>query len=363
MSIKIVTVVGARPQFIKAAAISRAIAESNKQNENEITEVIVHTGQHFDKKMSDVFFNKMDIPKPNYFLGINSLSHGAMTGRMIEKIEAVLLKEKPQLLIVYGDTNSTVAGAIAAKKLNIKIAHIESGLRSYNNLMPEEINRILTDRISDMLFCPTENAVQNLNKEGFLNFNCDILNYGDVMYDIALHYRVKAIKPKFDIPKEFILATLHRAENTNSKHKLLSIIKALHEISKANTVVIPLHPRTKIILQQFDFDFVSSRIKFIDPVDYFEMIWLIKNSKLVMTDSGGLQKEAFFFKKKCITLREETEWVELVDNKFNILSGSDSEKIIQNYTKMMNLKCDFNANLYGDGAAAQRIVDFIIKKI
>lgn len=346
---KIVTIVGARPQFIKSAAISREIHKNKK-----IQEIIVHTGQHFDNKMSDIFFDALKIYKPDYFLNINNLSHGAMTGQMLEKIEEILKKEKPDIVIVYGDTNTTLAGALAAKKLHIKVAHVEAGLRSYNMRMPEEINRILTDRISDILFCPTNKAVINLRKEGFEHFGCQIIKCGDVMLDLAKHHLNFARKPSFVVPKKYILATIHRAENTDNIDKLQSIFNSLNRISKEIDIVLPIHPRTKqaIVKNNIHIDFAL-----FEPVGYLEMLYLLKNCKLVMTDSGGLQKEAFFFKKPCVTLRAETEWVELVENGFNIIAGCDAVKVYDSYIKMSNKEFDFNVNLYGDGNAAKVIVD------
>ncbi|MDA3813124.1 MAG: UDP-N-acetylglucosamine 2-epimerase (non-hydrolyzing), partial [Candidatus Cloacimonetes bacterium] len=312
---KLITIIGARPQFIKAAAVSREIAKHG-----DIEEIIIHTGQHFDANMSEIFFDQMQIPKPDYNLEINSLSHGAMTGRMIEKIEEVLLKEKPDWVLVYGDTNSTIAGSLAAKKLHIKVAHVEAGLRSFNRNMPEEINRILTDKISDLLLCPTDTAVQNLQNEGIgKNSLAQIVKCGDVMQDAAIFYSKKAQKPKMDLPKKFILATIHRAENTDDPKRLTSIFNALNKISHEIPIILPLHPRTKI--KSKNLKFKIENLQLVDPVGYLEMIYLLKNCSLVMTDSGGLQKEAFFFEKPCITLRDETEWIVLIENGFNTVVG------------------------------------------
>lgn len=353
---KIVTILGARPQFVKAATVSRRILERN-----DIREVIIHTGQHFDNNMSDIFFKEMAIPEPKYNLEINSLSHGAMTGKMLEAIEPVLFDEKPDCILVYGDTNSTIAGALAAKKLNLKVVHVEAGLRSFNNKMPEEINRILTDRISDLLFCPTNTAVQNLYDEGFKKFNCKIIKCGDVMYDAALYY-AKISSEKSSIIKkmnlsDFVLCTIHRPENTDNIHNLRSIINAINTINKQIQVVLPIHPRTTKILKQHK---LNIDCKLIKPVGYFDMIELLKHCRIVMTDSGGLQKEAFFFKKHCITMREQTEWVELVDNGFSVVVGSDENKIIKTFNLMMNKKSDFNINLYGTGKASSIIVEKLL---
>jgi len=345
---KIVTILGARPQFIKAGSVSREIAKHK-----EVEEVIIHTGQHYDANMSDVFFKEMKIPKPNYFLGIGGKSHGAMTGQMIEKIEEVVVKEKPDFIMVYGDTNSTLAGAIVASKLHIKLAHIEAGLRSFNMEMPEEINRILTDRVSSMLFCPTDIAIENLENEGYDNFDCKIIKSGDVMQDGAIFYKNLAVKPSHKIDNNYILCTIHRAENTNDKTRLKSIFAALNEIAKEKQIILPLHPRTKQILK--DTKINCDGLTIIEPVGYLEMVWLIDNCSLIMTDSGGLQKEAYFFKKQCITLRDETEWVELVENGFNTLVGANESKIIHAYKKVSVFK-EKKLNLYGEGTASKKIV-------
>lgn len=358
-NMKIVTIIGARPQFIKAAVISRYISTLDN-----VHEVIVHTGQHFDKNMSDIFFEEMGIPKADYNLNINSLSHGAMTGQMLEKIEQILFQEKPDWVLVYGDTNSTLAGALAAKKNLFKLAHVEAGLRSFNMAMPEEVNRILTDRVSDILFCPTTTAINNLNKEGFSNFKSKILHCGDVMQDAAIYYS-KNSKPVdgLSLTDNFVLCTVHRAENTDNIDNLKDIFKSLEDISNENQVVIPIHPRTRKILQNINYDFENSKIKFIDPVGYLEMVWLLEHCKFVMTDSGGLQKEAYFFKKYCITMREETEWVELVENNYNILVGSDYTTILKSIEKigsMKNSSNNFSEFLYGKGNAGEIIVNELL---
>lgn len=355
---KILTVIGARPQFVKAAALNREFAKHS-----DIEEILVHTGQHFDANMSDIFFDEMEIPKPKYNLDINSVGHGAMTGRMLEGIEEILLKEKPDLLLVYGDTNSTIAGALAAKKLHIKVAHVEAGLRSFNMEMPEEVNRILTDRISDYLLCPTQTAVDNLMKEGYKNINTIIEKTGDVMQDAANFYAQKS-EQKSTIVKEinlnkYILTTLHRAENTDDKERLSNIVEALNEIHQTICpIVLPLHPRTKKKLESFKLEL---KVKIINPVGYFDMIELIKNSSLVMSDSGGLQKEAFFFKKNCVTMRDQTEWVELITADVNVLVGANKNQIIQQSKKMLNKISDFTLDLYGNGMASKNIAETIIK--
>lgn len=349
---KILTILGARPQFIKAGSVSREIAKYK-----ELEEIIVHTGQHYDSNMSDIFFEEMQIPKPDYFLGIGGKSHGAMTGQMIEQIETVALEVKPAWIMVYGDTNSTLAGAIVASKLHIKLAHIEAGLRSFNMKMPEEVNRILTDRISNVLFCPTDTAIKNLKNEGYEKLDCKIVKSGDVMQDGALFYKKFARKPKCEIEEDYILCTIHRAENTDDEKRLRSIFEALEEISHEKQIILPLHPRTKKMIKNLGLKLENLTI--IEPIGYLEMVWFIDNCSLVMTDSGGLQKEAFFFHKPCITLRDETEWVELVDNNFNVLVGADKAKILEVY-KNARFNQDFTLDFYGRGQASETIVKELI---
>lgn len=352
---KILTILGARPQFIKAGSVSREIV-----NHKEIQEIIVHTGQHYDANMSDIFFQEMQIPKPDYFLGIGGKSHGAMTGQMIEKIEEVAFKEKPDWIVVYGDTNSTLAGALVASKLHIKLAHIEAGLRSFNMKMPEEVNRILTDRVSTILFCPTDAAVQNLKNEGYDNFDCKIVKSGDVMQDGAIFYKNLALKPSCNIKDDFILCTIHRAENTDDENRLRSIFEALNEIAEEKQIILPLHPRTKKILENLKLN--TNHLTLIDPVGYLEMVWLIDNCSLVMTDSGGLQKEAYFFSKHCITLRDETEWVELVECGANVLAGADKRKILEAYKNHKPLATIHQSpNLYGGGKASEKIIKKLLE--
>lgn len=351
---KIVTILGARPQFIKAGSISRAIAKYQ-----EIEEIIVHTGQHYDTNMSDVFFEQMCIPKPNYNLGVGGKSHGSMTGEMMIKIEKILLEECPDWVLVYGDTNSTLAGALAAGKLNIKIAHVEAGLRSFNMHMPEEINRILTDRISNLLFCPTDAAINNLKQEGFENFDCKIIKTGDVMLDGAMFYKELAIKPNIELEKDFILCTVHRAENTDDEISMKNIFGALEEIAKEKQVVLPLHPRTRKILENLKLDI--GNLTLIEPVGYLEMVWLLSHCSLVLTDSGGLQKEAYFFGKYCITLRNETEWVELVEHDVNTLVGAHKNRILEVYKVYPNLNTqNLKLNLYGNGKASTKIIEALL---
>ncbi len=354
---KVLTIIGARPQFVKAAVLSRVFASMSG-----VEELLVHTGQHFDDKMSQIFFDEMEIPTPHYNLEINSLGHGAMTGRMLEGIESLIIKEKPNWVLVYGDTNSTLAGALAAKKIHVKVAHVEAGLRSFNMQMPEEINRILTDRISDVLYAPTQTAVDNLKKEGFDNFPSKIVLSGDVMQDAALFYAQKA-EEKSTLDKnllkgDFVLSTIHRQENTDNPENLKAIVNALNKIHESRRVVLPIHPRTRKIIEQQG---LVLKVDVLDPVGYFDMIQLLKNCSLVMTDSGGLQKEAFFFKKHCVTLREQTEWVELVQGGFNILSGANEQVIVDAFTKMCSAKSNFDVNLYGNGNAGKTIAEHLLK--
>lgn len=353
---KIVTIIGARPQFIKAAAVSRAAAGF------PVEEVIVHTGQHFDANMSKVFFEELGIPEPKYNLDIHSLPHGAMTGRMLEGIEEILLKEKPGILLVYGDTNSTLAGALAAQKLGIPVAHVEAGLRSYNMSMPEEVNRILTDRISSFLFCPTEKAVENLMQEGFNAFPAAVHQTGDVMYDAALYYRNISAEKSVILERKqlagtpYVLCTLHRQENTDDPQKLNTLFSALNEINSQMRVVMPLHPRTQKLLKQYG---IQPGFEVMDPVGYLDIIQLLSHSSLVMTDSGGMQKEASFFGKFCITLREETEWTELVGAGVNYLAGSDRNRIVSKFQDLINREFPALTSPYGNGRASEKILQFL----
>ncbi len=359
---KIMTVIGARPQFVKTAAVSRVIDQFP-----EIQEIIVHTGQHFDANMSDVFFQEMQIPKPKYQLGISgkgqSSHHGAMTGEMLKGIEELCLTEKPDVLMVYGDTNSTLAGALAASKLHIPIAHVEAGLRSFNMKMPEEINRILTDRVSKFLFCPTETAVKNLQAEGFDQFDCEITQIGDVMYDAALFYSKNSAEKAVVYPKlplqKFVLCTVHRAENTDSAERLQGIFSALRNISEESQVVLPLHPRTRKFIENYGI--ATQGIQLIDPVGYFDMLELLKHCQFVLTDSGGLQKEAYFFGKPCLTLRDETEWTELVEVGQNQLVGTNTHQILTAFSKVKNQNSTWQSGLYGQGNASQKIVNYLLE--
>lgn len=352
---KILTVIGARPQFIKASALSRAI-----QDKPGIEEVIVHTGQHFDEKMSQIFFDELSIPVPKYNLDIHGLSHGAMTGKMLEGIEEIIKKENPDYVLVYGDTNSTLAGALAASKLHVKVAHVEAGLRSFNMKMPEEINRILTDRVSALLFCPTETAVENLINEGYERMDLQYFETGDVMYDTTLHYSQR-VDWEAEILKQyqdadFVLCTLHRAENTDNEVRLKKIVNGLNKISSSKKVVVPLHPRTTRIIEQLQ---LPVEFEIIQPVGYLDMLGLIQQSQLVMTDSGGLQKEAFFLKKYCITMRDETEWVELVKNGYNFLVGANEELMVGKFSELFGKKPANTLSLFGDGNAAEKVVKLL----
>ncbi len=356
---KIISIVGARPQFIKAAAVSRVLRSTS-----EIEEVLVHTGQHYDENMSQVFFEELQIPKPDYNLGIGSGTHGAQTGRMLEAIEQVLMKEKPDSVLVYGDTNTTLAGALAGVKLHIPVAHVEAGLRSFNRRMPEEINRILTDHASDVLFSPTEAAVENLLREGIPEDR--IHQVGDVMYDAAIYYapRAKARSQILDHlelqPKGYILATVHRAENTDDTSRLRAIFEGLGIIAKKIPVLFLIHPRTRAALDQEGMMVdLPKHLHLFEPIGYLDMIMLEKNARLIATDSGGVQKEAFFYQVPCITLREETEWVELVELGWNVLVGCDPSRIAEAAFKAQP---HINTpSLYGDGHAAERIVHCLLE--
>ena len=367
---KIVTIVGARPQFIKAATVSRAIREHNAQvattgQGGPIHEVIVHTGQHFDANMSDVFFDQLDIPRPDHHLGIASLSHGAMTGRMLEGIEALIQQERPDWVLVYGDTNSTLAGALAAAKLQVPVAHVEAGLRSHNPAMPEEINRVLTDRISTLLLCPTDTAVRNLQAEAFPfptpgKVPQRIEQVGDVMYDAVLYYRELA-RQRVSLDawglaeKGYALCTLHRQENTDDPERLAAILAALRTIACDLPLVLPLHPRTRQRLEQNHQLAALAGLTLVEPLPYLEMQRLLMSAKAILTDSGGMQKEAYFHQVPCITLRDETEWVETVEMGWNQLAGADSARIhaAALQARQPVTECE---PPFGDGQAAIEVV-------
>jgi len=355
----LLTIIGARPQFIKAAVLSRYIRENSSLG---IKETLLHTGQHYDQNMSDVFFEEMDIPKPDINLHTGSGSHGKTTGIMLQKIEETIIEQKPDAVLVYGDTNSTLAGALAASKLHVPVAHVEAGLRSFMMIMPEEQNRRLTDHLSTWLFCPTQTAIDNLSYEGINNFygaalpssdkKCVVLT-SDIMYEASLYYRKKSnliIKENI-----FILMTIHRAENTDDPVRLTSIVNAVNKLKDFN-IIFPVHPRTRKILEQQNLLF-NSHVKMIEPVGYLEMIAYESACSAVITDSGGVQKEAFFFRKPCITMRDSTEWIELVETGWNTLTGTDSDKIV-NAVKNLHTPAEY-PNLYGDGKCAEKICDVL----
>lgn len=344
---KILNIIGARPQFIKVGIVDKTI-----KNDKRFESILLHTGQHYDDNMSDVFFNQLEITKPHYNLGIGSDSHGKQTAQMLSGIEEILLKEKPDWVVVYGDTNSTIAGSLAASKLHIKIAHVEAGLRSFNRLMPEEINRIATDHISDLLFAPTQTAMKLLAEEGL-----DKYSYfsGDVMYDSLLHFK-KLAETKTDVSdiindNEFYLATVHRQENTDNLERLQNIFTAFSQLEFQ--VLIPMHPRTRKYLDKINF---NDNVKIIDPVGYLEMILLLKNCRKVFTDSGGLQKEAFFMQKQCITLRDETEWTETLENNWNFVVGTNPNLILE---KAKAERIEEQNQHFGDGHAVIKILNKI----
>jgi|LSQX01.1.fsa_nt_gb UDP-N-acetylglucosamine 2-epimerase len=359
---KIITIIGARPQFIKAAPFSKVFRKRH-------IEILVHTGQHYDSNMSDIFFAELGIPKPDYNLEVGSGNHGAQTGRMLEHIEALLLKEKPDGVLVYGDTNSTLAGALAASKLHIPVFHVEAGLRSYNMFMPEEQNRVLTDHISTLLFCPTKTAVENLSKEGITK---GVYNTGDIMYDAVLSnftlaerqysngvWLAELCKENKGIPdlkeKHYYLATIHRAENTDNLHKLREIFFALERLDKP--VLLPLHPRTRKMI--IELGILQNNVIITQPVGYLLMLYLTANAYMVLTDSGGLQKEAYFLKTPCTTLREETEWVETLENGWNVLAPITAEGIIHCASRELSCLQYPQSGSFGDGRAAEYITQII----
>ena len=344
---KLLTIVGARPQFIKAAAFSRKLSELTNWQE-----VIVHTGQHFDANMSEVFFKEMEIPEPQYQLEINSMGRLEMIDKMQAKIEEVVEIEKPDMVLVYGDTNSTLAGAKAAKAKGVKLAHVEAGLRSYNLEMPEEHNRVETDKLSDMLFVPSENAIHNIEKEG-LRQDQQIHNVGDIMYDAVLYYTNKRREVNIHPHQQYVLLTLHRAENTDNEEVLARLVQIVNEVAKRLPVVLPVHPRTRKKLESL---LIPIKATIIDPVGYFDMLRLIKESTLVLTDSGGLQKEAFYLGKYCVTLRTETEWKELVDLGVNKVCASDMALSMEAFDEFMHMPFPIVSSPYGDGDTAEKII-------
>lgn len=354
--LKCVTVVGARPQFIKAATVSRHMI-----GRSDMREVLVHTGQHYDSNMSDVFFSEMNIPRPDYHLGVGSGRHGAQTGQMLAAIEEVLIQERPDWVLIYGDTNSTLAAALAACKLHFPVAHVEAGLRSFNRRMPEEMNRVLADHASTLLFPPTETAVANLRQEGICG--AQVINVGDVMYDAALYYGEIAIAESAILEQlrlaegGYILSTVHRAENTDDPERLREIFAALTDVAREVPVVLPLHPRTRATLGRLGLQpDGSGRIRIIDPVGYLDMVMLEKHAALIVTDSGGVQKEAFFHRVPCVTLRDETEWVELVALGWNRLLPPGSGQAMTAGILAALATAGEDGNPYGDGESAQRIV-------
>ena len=382
---KLLTIIGARPQIIKAAALNRAIRTKFSE---QLTEVLVHTGQHYDHGMSDVFFEEMGIPKPNYQLGIGSGSHGKQTGKMLEEIENVINLEKPDALVIYGDTNSTIAGSLAASKLHLPVIHIEAGLRSYNKRMPEEINRITADHASTLLYSPTNSGLQNLQKEGFLSLsnakeqgkadinNPYVFHCGDLMYDNTLFYGEKAEEKSAFFTNNgiekgnYVLSTIHRPQNTDDLDTLLGILTALNEISEYEKIqiVLPLHPRTAKVLNEAEDQRITrirsnNLFKIIEPVGFLEMILLEKHSKLIMTDSGGVQKEAFFMKKPAVILRPETEWTEIVEHGCGVLAGSNPEKIRAGYNKYKSEEAIEYPSIFGDGNAAEFICKSILEHL
>ena len=352
---KIVTVIGARPQFIKAAAVSREIAKRPG-----LCEIIVHTGQHHDANMSDVFFQEMRIPRPDHHLDVHGGSHGDMTGKMLQALEPVIISERPDAVLVYGDTNSTLAGALVASKLHVPVAHVEAGLRSFNRRMPEEINRVLTDHLATWLFCPTDQAVRNLAREGLRG--ASVVRTGDVMVDAAFYYSALSDRGDSVVRRlglsDFVLATVHRAENTDDPVRLAAIFDALRQIAAECQVVVPLHPRTRKQLTALGVS--TSGIALLEPVGYFDMLALIRGACLVMTDSGGLQKEACIFGKPCVTLRDETEWVELVEGGANRLAGAGTTEVLAAYRAMLGADVLACAGLYGDGSASRSVIDALL---
>lgn len=352
LTVKIVTIVGARPQFIKACMLSKLF-----QSDSKIKEILIHTGQHYDANMSDIFFTQLKIPKPDYNLGVGSSSHGEQTAKMLSEIENILLHEKPNIVLVYGDTNSTLAGSLAASKLHIPVAHIEAGLRSFNKKMPEEINRLLTDHLSTWLFCPTQTAVTNLKREGIEK---EVYLTGDIMYDAILHYKAVALKQSTILSrlnltsKDYYLTTIHRAENTDNPNKLKTLLTVLSQLDK--TVVLPLHPRTKKKIEHWNLTHLISsfHIQIIEPLDYFDMLTLESQAKIILTDSGGVQKEAYMLQVPCITLRDETEWIETVQGKWNILVGASDPQIILKAVSEISESTTY-PTLFGDGSTSKKI--------
>lgn len=354
---KILTILGARPQFIKASVMSRAF-----KNISQIQETIIHTHQHYDNDMNEIFFSQLDLPIPNHILEISQNRGLGFIGKILLELEKLITNIKPSAILVYGDTDSTLAGAMCGARMQIPVIHIESGLRSFDMKMPEELNRILTDRVSSLLFCPTQTSIDNLILEGYQNLDIKFYKSGDIMYDSMLFYSQKAIKPNCDIKDNFILSTFHRSNNTDNPKILKSILQALEYISQKCQVILPIHPRTRKKIK--DYEIEVKNITIIPPVGYFEMLYLLKNSKSIITDSGGLQKEAYFFKKPCLLLRENTEWIELVDNNYSFLTSPDKENIIQTFDNIdKKFNHDFSNPFYGDGKAGEFIAQKILEEI
>jgi UDP-GlcNAc3NAcA epimerase len=379
---RIITIVGARPQIIKSSAISRSV---NGPFKSQLEEIIVHTGQHYDENMSDVFFKELDIPLPHYNLNVGSASHGVQTALMIEGLEDIFVKEKPDAVLVYGDTNSTIAAALAAIKIHIPVVHVEAGLRSFSKSMPEEVNRIACDHMSTLLFTPTSTGLVNLSREGFILEHSEkasadhpkVYHCGDVMYDNSLHFselssRTSKLLKSLNLEgKEFILVTVHRDSNTDIASNLQGIFKALLQLSEkfGQTIVLPLHPRTRNMLEKqltpelYQSVIGNEQIKIIPPAGFLDIIALEKNASLMITDSGGLQKEAFFFQKSCIILRDQTEWIEIVENGNAILTGASEEKILEAYTQLSSQSDQSFPAFYGDGKAAEFICQKIVEEL
>jgi UDP-N-acetylglucosamine 2-epimerase len=365
---KVITIAGARPQFVKAATVSCAFLKAKiNQSMTEVFEIIVHTGQHYDYNMSKVFFDDLNIPEPYYHLEVGSGSHGHMTGTMLTKIEDVLQRERPDVVLVYGDTNSTLAGSLAAAKLHFPVAHVEAGLRSFNKKMPEEINRLLTDHVSSFLFAPTETAVNNLKSESIVQ---GVVKSGDVMLDAYLMHKEKAasksdILSKLNIDRNgYALATVHRQENTDDDRRLEAIFRAFDKIgANSHRILLPLHPRTRKALAEKGIDpKIYSGVQIIEPVGYLEMIQLEINADVILTDSGGMQKEAYFAGVPCVTLRNETEWVETVEAGVNFLAGAETDAIVKAYERALSVDVRLAEGLFGDGHAAEKIVETLISE-
>ncbi len=353
---KVLTIVGARPQFIKACMLSKAL-----RSNADVNEVIVHTGQHYDNNMSNVFFKQLKLPEPDVYLGIGSGTHGEQTGKMLSELEKVMLSNNPDLVVVYGDTNSTLAGSLAAAKLHISVAHVEAGLRSFNRQMPEEVNRVITDHLSYWLFCPSQAAAENLRQEGMKE---KIFITGDIMYDAVLHFKKYAERQSTILQDlslaegGYYLATIHRAENTDDPKRLKSIIDAFQRLQK--NVILPLHPRTRRKINEFNLnDFIETdHIKIMEPLDYFDTLELAAKANVILTDSGGLQKEAYMLQVPCVTLRDETEWMETVETGWNQLAGANREEIINTVMKRHSPK--ESPPIFGDGNASQKIVEILV---